>query len=84
MDMCHSELHSNKDSCLPQLVGMLSTEELQQTAHEGIALALKRLLTQVNALPGMTQIQRLAEVEVKGLRHFARMGNSLMGHFNSC
>lgn len=84
MDMCHSELHSNKDSCLPQIVGMLSTEELQQTAHEGIALALKRLLTQVNALPGMTQIQRLAEVEVKGLRHFARMGNSLMGHFNSC
>lgn len=82
--MCHSELHSNKDSCLPQIVGMLSTEELQQTAHEGIALALKRLLTQVNALPGMTQIQRLAEVEVKGLRHFARMGNSLMGHFNSC
>lgn len=69
--MCHSELHSNKDSCLPQIVGMLSTEELQLTAHEGIALALKRLLTQVHALPGVTYIQRLAEVELNGPRHFA-------------
>ena len=62
MEMGHSELHSNKDSCLPQIVGMLSTEELQLTAHEGISLALKRLLTQVHALPGVTHIQRLAEV----------------------